>query len=134
MLTGLQSLTFLLYYHVRLFCWIFKSQSFLWFWKDYPSWDMCPCGQIYCHNGKSWTRWLWLKTYFLLFIWPDSASEVMSHTPHLPQSLKNLGNVWWPRGVGCGRGGRDHEGGDTCIIMTDSSCCKAETNVVKLFS
>ena len=33
-----------------------------------------------------------------------------------------------------GRGGRDCEGGDTCIIMTDSRCGKAETNVVKLFS
>ena len=31
-------------------------------------------------------------------------------------------------GDGVGAGKEIHEGGDICILMADSSCCKGETN------
>ena len=34
-----------------------------------------------------------------------------------------------PRGVGWGRWREGPEGGDTCILMADSHCCVAETNM-----
>ena len=42
-----------------------------------------------------------------------------------------LGALWWPKGVGWWKRREAQEGGDTCIIMADSSSCMAETNMVK---
>ena len=38
------------------------------------------------------------------------------------------GALWWPREVGWGEGRKAQERGDICIIVTDLSCCMAETN------
>ena len=32
------------------------------------------------------------------------------------------GALWRPRGVGCGEGREAQEGGDICILKTDSCC------------
>ena len=36
--------------------------------------------------------------------------------------------LWWPRGAGWAGGREAQEGGDICILITDSQCCTAETN------
>ena len=38
------------------------------------------------------------------------------------------GALWWPREVGWGEGRKAQERGDICLIVTDLSCCMAETN------
>ena len=38
--------------------------------------------------------------------------------------------LWWHRGVGWGWR-EAHQGGDICILVVDSHCCPAETNIAK---
>ena len=72
---------------------------------------------------------------FLFFFFFLSISYLYSLSLQLRfESIKNVCNLRKvrPRGVGGVEGGRGiPEGGNICILTTDSCCCMAETNIIK---
>ena len=72
-------------------------------------------------EGQWGTNWeIWIDTYALLWL-----KQIASRRYCIAQGTQ-LGVLWWPRWVCVGY----CEGGDMCILIADSCCYTAETNII----